>query len=79
MRARPKTSNRYGPLFSKSNGDELWVLLAEKAYAKIHGSYEAIESGHSYEALMDMTGAPIKLIKFDDLPSEPLNKMVIIL
>lgn len=27
------------PVYSRANGNELWVLLAEKAWAKIHGSY----------------------------------------
>lgn len=35
-----------GPLYSHANGPELWVLLLEKVYAKIHGSYAAIESGN---------------------------------
>jgi len=35
--------------------DEMWVPIIEKAYAKLHGYYEAIESG-SISALMDFTG-----------------------
>lgn len=33
------------PCFSKANGNELWVMLLEKAWAKIHGSYERIIGG----------------------------------
>eukprot|EP01125_Pyxidicula_operculata_P012207 TRINITY_DN399_c3_g1_i1.p1 TRINITY_DN399_c3_g1~~TRINITY_DN399_c3_g1_i1.p1 ORF type:complete len:893 (-),score=210.58 TRINITY_DN399_c3_g1_i1:267-2945(-) len=36
--------------------NEMWVPLIEKAYAKLHGYYEAIESGSISSALMDMTG-----------------------
>lgn len=25
-----------GPMFSRANGEELWVMLLEKAYAKMH-------------------------------------------
>ncbi|KRX08451.1 hypothetical protein PPERSA_12932 [Pseudocohnilembus persalinus] len=51
--------NKYsGPAFSKANGNELWVLLLEKAYAKMYGSYSRIEGGYSQEAYFDLTGAP---------------------
>ena len=33
------------PAFSKANGDEMWVLILEKVWAKLHGSYERIEAG----------------------------------
>lgn len=33
------------PCFSKANGNELWVMLLEKAWAKVHGSYERIIGG----------------------------------
>jgi tetratricopeptide (TPR) repeat protein len=55
-----------GPVFSKSRGNEIWVLLVEKAYAKLHGSYLGIQSGKSYEALMDLTGAPYRIIEFPE-------------
>ena len=35
---------------------ELWVPLIEKAFAKAHGSFEAIEGGFVHEALQDLTG-----------------------
>jgi len=46
------------PAFSKSHGPELWVIILEKAWAKIHGNYERIEAGESHKTMRDLTGAP---------------------
>ena len=46
--------------------NEFWVPLIEKAYAKIHGSYCAIESGCIDDGLVDMTGLISKKILKDN-------------
>ncbi len=62
----PCSSKRQGPCFSKANGNEMWVLLLEKAYAKIYGSYANIESGIVLNAMRDLTGAPGESLKIKE-------------
>ena len=38
-------------------GDEIWAMLIEKAWAKLHGSYCAIRKGQSILAMPHFTGA----------------------
>ena len=46
------------PCFARAHGPELWVIILEKAWAKLHGSYERIESGVGADVMRDLTGAP---------------------
>ena len=62
------------PSFSQGNGAELWVLLIEKAWAKIHGCYERIEAGDSALTFRDLTGAPSFSLKSAD--EETFNKIL---
>ncbi|CAM9267912.1 unnamed protein product, partial [Choristocarpus tenellus] len=44
------------PIFAKPNGNELWVILLEKAFAKYCGSYSAISGGFEAWGLKVLTG-----------------------
>jgi calpain-15 len=46
------------PLFARCHGNEMWTLILEKAYAKLHGNYYLLKGGYVNEALLDLTGCP---------------------
>ena len=49
----------YSSAFSKPrNNNLLWVLILEKAWAKVNGSYDLTVGGQTYEAISCLTGAP---------------------
>jgi len=54
------------PLFVQPNGNELYVMLLEKAFAKFCGSFAKIEGGQTIWAIRAMTGDPARWFMLDD-------------
>jgi hypothetical protein len=51
------------PITARSaNAAEQWIPLLEKAFAKYHGSYEALNGGDVGEALVDLTGGSVETL-----------------
>eukprot|EP00928_Gymnodinium_smaydae_P064756 TRINITY_DN48022_c0_g1_i1.p1 TRINITY_DN48022_c0_g1~~TRINITY_DN48022_c0_g1_i1.p1 ORF type:complete len:490 (-),score=64.70 TRINITY_DN48022_c0_g1_i1:262-1731(-) len=50
----------YKPLYTQPNGNELYAMLLEKAFAKFCGGYGAIEGGQTIWAIRAMTGDPAR-------------------
>uniref|UniRef100_K1PA48 Calpain-D n=1 Tax=Magallana gigas TaxID=29159 RepID=K1PA48_MAGGI len=63
--------------YSRSQNKQLWVMLLEKAAAKLYGGYEALYSGLVVESLTMLTGEPCEHIdlKGSDEEKEDDNKL----
>ncbi|XP_071538694.1 calpain-A-like isoform X2 [Panulirus ornatus] len=58
-------------IFARSSEPcEFWVALLEKAYAKLHGSYEALGGGQSMDAMVDLTGGLAERFDMEDTPDK---------
>ena len=55
------------PYYAKNRQEpgELWVSIVEKAFAKLKGSYGALETINSAEALQTLTGFPARILDAD--------------
>ena len=67
----PWCSHKDNWAFSRSSADqEIWVLILEKAWAKVYGSYQRIEGGNIGEALPALTGAPTDVLMHEDIQNK---------
>ena len=73
------TKNKF-PCFAQPNGNELWVILLEKAWAKVNGGYINIIGGLASQALEALTGFGSLIYDTNNMTEDELkkNKMEII-
>lgn len=54
------------PKFTRSLENDLWPMLIEKAYAKIHRSYFSLRELQVKDVFEDLTGCPTQVIPIED-------------
>ncbi|KAJ8319152.1 hypothetical protein KUTeg_004243 [Tegillarca granosa] len=58
---------------NREEPNEFWAPLLEKAYAKLHGCYQALDGGKLNDAIVDMTGCISERIDLSDKSKIPAN------
>lgn len=65
------------PAFNSTKSKELWVMLLEKAWAKVNKGYHNIVGGLIRETLHDLTGAPaISFFNCEGTPEDHWNNIL---
>ena len=74
----PSFNNKsYNIVFSSTNSNEIWVMLLEKAWAKVNGNYARIISGEPTEALDILTDAYSYKINLSNIKNDEEEKNII--
>jgi calpain-15 len=67
----------YGrPAFAKTKDGEMWAMLLEKAWSKLHGSYMRTEGGQTAHAVQHLMGLPAFTIDHDETNANDLFERV---
>lgn len=64
------------PIFTRPNGNEIWVMLIEKVFAKFMGNYASIEAGHPIFAMHILTGQKVSKFVFRNNKWDKTNMKV---
>ena len=75
----PSFNNKsYNIVFSSTNSNEIWVMLLEKAWAKVNGNYARIISGEPTEALDILTDAYSYKINLSNIKNDEEEKNILL-